>query len=457
MYALPGVLGLVIFILARPTDFFDALRGLPLLYIFFALALVGFVLDVRLGVTKLRPAPQLLWVLAFVIWCVATATVQAPGSVLTGVVQLAILLAIYVVIAQGLPTFKAFELVCASVLACSLFISAICVHQGLQPTTCVAVDQKDDQSAMGRPDGRVCESIETCLQDPPEPQALYRCEHAGIFGVTSIAGGRVRYVGVLHDPNEVALAVAVSVPLAIAFYLRRKTRGRLIVAGISAVLAVAAIIMSQSRGGILVFLGAVGVYFLRRYRWKGLLVGAVFALPVLLLGGRTGQTASESTTERVECWYEGLQMFRAHPLVGVGYGQFTEHHHLTAHNSLILAFAENGVLGAITWTAAIYLSIKIPLDVLRTVRDPEGEVARTWAMALLASLSGMLIGTMFLSFNYHFVLWIYLGLAGALWTAVRRHVPGWKIDLGWRDAGILAAANTVLMAGIYIYTRVTLG
>jgi hypothetical protein len=456
MYALPGVLGLVIVILARPTDFFDALRGLPFLYIFFALAIIGFVLDVRLGVTKLRLSPQLPWVLAFVGWCLLTAMVKAPEYLVKGGVQLAIVLAIYVVVAQGLPTLKTFETVSAAVLACSMFVSVVCVHQGLQPTECVAVDQKDDHSAMGRPDGRACETIETCYQDPPEPQALYRCEHAGIFGVTSIAGGRVRYVGVLHDPNEVALVVSASFPLAVAFYLRRRSRSRLLVMALSGLLAITAVIMSQSRGGILVFLAAVGIYFLRRYRWKGLFAGLVLALPVLLLGGRSDAAAESSTTERLECWYEGLEMFRAHPLVGVGFGQFTEHHHLTAHNSLILAVAEIGLLGLLLWTAVVYLSVKVPIEVLRRVHEPEAEAARIWAMALLASLTGIVVGAMFLSFDYHFVLWIYLALAGSLWTAVRRHVPGWSVTLGVRDLALLGAANVSILAAIFVYTRLAL-
>jgi hypothetical protein len=453
MFALPGIAGLVVFILARPFDFVEGLRGVPLLYVFFALALLGVALDLRLGVTRLRAVPTLPWVVAFLAWCVVTATLQAPDTVTSGALTLAIALAIFVLVAHGIQSFKSFEVLMAAVLISTLFICVVCVHQGSQPLTCVAVDQSEDHSSMGRPDGRSCETPEECYVDPPEPQAVYRCEHAGILGVTSIAGGRVRYVGVLHDPNEVALAVSAAVPFAVAFYERKRSRGRLLLMIVAGLLAAITVILSKSRGGLLVFMAAVGVYFLRRYKWKGLIAGSILALPVALLGGREDAAASASTSERLECWYEGLEMFRAYPLTGVGFDQFTEHHHLTAHNSLILAAAENGILGTILWCTLMYLSAKIPLHVLRTVNHPEAQIARSWAMALLASLVGILVGVLFLSFNYHYVLWIYLGLAGALWSAVRAHQPGFTVPLGWRDAALLGTVVSGLLAGIFVYTR----
>ena len=37
-----------------------------------------------------------------------------------------------------------------------------------------------------------------------EPGAIYRCERVGLFGTVSVGEGRVRYRGVLKDPNELA-------------------------------------------------------------------------------------------------------------------------------------------------------------------------------------------------------------------------------------------------------------
>jgi hypothetical protein len=457
VFALPGIVALVVFMLARLLDFVEALRTVPFLHLFFALAMFGFMVDVRLGYIKLRATPQLFWALACIALALISDVVMAPEMLSKAALTLGIVGALFLVVGQGLGHFKALEVAAASVLACSVWIGAVCVHQGLQPLTCVAVDQKDDHTAMGRPDGRSCENIDQCYVDPPEPQALYRCEHAGMLGITSIDNGRVRYIGVLHDPNEVALTVSVALPIAVAFYQRRRSKLRVGLVAITGLIAAATVVMSQSRSGLIVFLAVMGVYFIKRFGVRGA-VGAAFAVvPVLIYGGRAGQRAESSTTERLETWYEGLEMVRSYPVLGVGHGQFLQHHPLTAHNSVLLAAAECGLFGAILWTAVIYLSLKIPYRVLRDVREPEGEVARTWALSLMASVAGVAVGTLFLSFNYHFVLWVYVGMTAALWAAVRAHKPDFEVRFGWRDGALVAVGSLGLLALVFVATRAQLG
>ena len=51
----------------------------------------------------------------------------------------------------------------------------------------------------------------------------------------------------------------------------------------------------------------------------------------------------------------------------MGLGQFGEYHYLTAHNSYLLALAELGPIGMLLFSIVVYLSLKIPLGVLRQV------------------------------------------------------------------------------------------
>ena len=51
------------------------------------------------------------------------------------------------------------------------------------------------------------------------------------------------------------------------------------------------------------------------------------------------------------------------------------------------------------------------------------ETVRPWATALLAAFAGLGVGMFFLSFAYHYVLWIYLGLSGARCVAFRWPCP----------------------------------
>ena len=80
MFAIPGIIALVVFIYARPQEFYEQLQIVPLLYLFFALALYGVIVDVRVGNSRLFATPQLPWVLAFFAYASFGLLIQAPGS-----------------------------------------------------------------------------------------------------------------------------------------------------------------------------------------------------------------------------------------------------------------------------------------------------------------------------------------------------------------------------------------
>ena len=74
-------------------------------------------------------------------------------------------------------------------------------------------------------------------------------------------------------------------------------------------------------------------------------------------------------------------------------------------------------------------------------------------MALLAAFAGLVVGIFFLSFAYHYVLWIYIGLSGALYSAVRTHDPSFRVRFGLNDLALVVAANVGIVATVYLYTR----
>jgi hypothetical protein len=456
MFAIPGILALLVFIYARPHEFVDLFRGLPLLYVFCGLAAFGLLIDIRIRALRTEAAPHAPWALAFAGWALLTAAIKAPSSLPSGALTVAILMLLYFVLAHGVQTFRAFQTVAAVVLGCVIFVAAVGTQQGFSPFECIAVDSKNAVELIGgKPDGRPCDTREMCLRDDPVPGTDYRCERPGLVGTTSIGSGRVRYLGVLQDPNEMALAICIGMPFAIAFFERRRSAARLALLSLTLALVATATVLSQSRGGQLVFLTVLGCYFLKRFGARGLVAGAVVAAPMLILGGRGGAEADSSSKERLECWYEGISMFKSAPVLGVGFRQFTEHHYLTAHNSYVLAPAELGFPGFVLWTAVMYTTTKIPAVALIRYRDGgDAEVARVWAMALLASILGLLVGIFFLSFCYHYVLWIYVGLSGAFYSAVRTHDREFEVRFGLRDLAAVVVIDVALIAALYVYTRV---
>ena len=111
---------------------------------------------------------------------------------------------------------------------------------------------------------------------------------------------------------------------------------------------------------------------------------------------------------------------------------------MTAHNSYVLTLAETGMIGFYLFVAMLALSAKI---LWRGVVDlehvPGARVARIWGLALLSSFFGLLFQIHTLSFAYHSVLWIYLGLASAYWSAVRVHKPDFQVRLTPRDLALI--------------------
>jgi O-antigen ligase len=440
VFAIPGIAALMVFILARPQEFLPLLQRVPFLHLFTALAVLGWVIDVRLRRLQPNGTPVLPWAIAFLVWCLITVAILVPEQLMGKVIELGIMFALYGTIAHGVQRFRTFQVLAGVLALTCLFIAAVCFHQGLTSKQCVAGQERTGHM-NGIPDGRPCETNASCSTNIPDWALGYefRCEHVGLFGTYSMEE-RVRYRGELQDPNEVSLVVtAGALSLLIAFIRRKQSSFARLACSVGIGIALGTIFLSQSRGGQVAALLVFFIYLVRRFGVIAFLPAGLLALPVLLLGGRGGSAADASTQQRYEAWATGFNLFKRNPLFGVGQGQFTEHHYLTAHNSFVLTAAELGFIGFYLFTCIIYLTMKsLVVGLIQLRHYPGAEAAQVWGMALLASMAGMLFQINTLSFAYHSVLWIFLGLVGAWSGAIRHHRPDFEVKMTWRDLLIVA-------------------
>jgi hypothetical protein len=457
--AVCGALLLVFTIFVRPQEFVHGLAALSPINVATALAALGILYELATGKQKASGSPQLPWLLAFVAWCfVATAAnvgvTDAAASVTEGVAFALVFMLITMYAARSYARYRAMALL---VIGIATAIGVACFAQSRQEPQCIALDtsKNENERSEGTPDGRSCESALLCEREGGKDNVNYLCEKVGPFE-TFTQGWRVRWRGTLGDPNELAVMLGAMIPM--LFAVSAIAKKRLITAAMLAMLALAlyVVVLTGSRGGQLVIVTVLGVYFVRRYGAKGLLVGAIVGLPVLMFGGRDGEEAESSALERIELLYEGMDMIRAHPLFGVGIGQFQENTstYLTAHNSYVLAAAELGLPGALLWMMLVYTSIKIPY-VLAT-RPPPGTDLRLvpFAYALVVSFAGILVGIFFLSFCYKQMLFIYFGLSGALYGAAKRATPQLRIGVSLREVLWVATAEMATLAFVLVYSRV---
>ena len=84
--------------------------------------------------------------------------------------------------------------------------------QAQAPLQCIRVEPGTTSGeAGGVPEYRPCTGPDQCEQGG-EPGFEYECEKAGLVGTTSVGGGRIRYRGILQDPNEFAVALGLASP-----------------------------------------------------------------------------------------------------------------------------------------------------------------------------------------------------------------------------------------------------
>ncbi|SEJ02815.1 O-antigen ligase family protein [Frateuria terrea] len=301
--------------------------------------------------------------------------------------------------------------------------------------------------------------------------ALHGIEQAktgiGWTGVPLIQDGRIQYVGIFNDPNDLGMLFVLSLPMAVYLSGRGGAFGlrRLFWLGAGAMLLYG-IYLTDSRGALLAVAAVLGLWMWRRHGIvAAALLGGIGLAGLLLLPSRLNDLSpdEESASGRVDAWYEGFQMFFSHPVFGVGADNFTDYNHLTAHNSLVLVLAETGFVGFTLWLGFVGYCFLMMLTVLRHQPElPDASATATWnteraiAMTLLLSLSGWLATAFFLSRSYTVVLYLLTALVVAAYANTRRQfssLPGFDLGRDWvRLAGI--AAMTVV--GLYVVVRVLL-
>lgn len=454
MFLLPGVILLNILIYIKPQEFIPILQTVPLLYLVFGLAIFGFIIDLKLRLISLNTTPYFKWVLFLLGWSIFSVLVKHPDEIGSTLIGLIITLVPYFIIAHGIQSFRKLSVMAGMMWGLTLFLSIVGVHQHFQPFECVAfegaapMENRPYRNGMIS-DGEYCDNKhdeDDCYNKyTPEPGILYGCVQRGLFGTTSI-GPRVRYRGKLQDPNEVGMVIATGLPFAFLLFQIKPSPSRFVLLVITVVLVVMCIKFTGSRGALLVFFTVFGVFSFKKWGKKVIIIGALLGLPAFaVMSGAKRADADASKEERIELQATGMEIWRSSPIWGVGFGQYLQYHHLTAHNSYVLVLAEIGLVGAFLWLALLYMTAKISITSWLHYRNRPGDrIVDIWSTALVASMGGMAIGIFFLSFYSHFALWILLGINGAYNAAIEGHDPTWKPQFNNIDRILLGGGTLAL-------------
>lgn len=261
-------------------------------------------------------------------------------------------------------------------------------------------------------------------------------------GIGLIEGTRVtigRDIGsMLGDPNDLALVLLFPASFTLGLMLSPGIRWyEKLFGAASFVIILAAVIATQSRGGLLGIAAVIGVFAYRRLRSKTLLlIIGVAALAALFLiagiggresGGAAEEGIDESAMGRLYAWEAAFSMALANPLTGVGiknflpnyffYSSFWDGRNHAVHSTWFGVLAETGFLGLSVYLAMIVSALKSVLASLRFLGPyamPGNEYqphAYAMGQAVLAGLVGFLVSGTFLTMGFTWPIYTLLALA----------------------------------------------
>ena len=268
---------------------------------------------------------------------------------------------------------------------------------------------------------------------------------------------RIRALGFLNDPNDFAQFLVVGLALLGLFWKKRSPVQNLILLGPPASVLLYAVYLTFSRGAIFGLVTLIFMAFYRKGRHFLALFCAVAALLLMLVlqfgGGREISLGESSAGGRVEAWGAGIGMLKTSPLFGVGFGQFTKYHELTAHNSFVLCFAELGLVGFFFFLAAIVV-VGLGLQKLTTfpAKTPEDGAFLSGVMAIRAAFTVFLTTSWFLSRTYSLTFYVLLALGASMIQMRRQEFPALRLPLG-RLVTFTIGAEILTVLTVYAIVR----
>lgn len=225
-------------------------------------------------------------------------------------------------------------------------------------------------------------------------------------------------LGEMSNPMTSGCLMMMSLLLGLGFVLGKgKLKRRLVWPGILCLPLVLALVQTMTRSAWLGFLVGVAVLLLAaRPRLFGLftalLVAVMILIPQLPDGPKTEKmkrrldvkylVQGNSTAQRVYMWNEGWEMFKRHPITGVGDRDLTQvgpeyyqhpdmryYGHL--HSNPVMLAAIWGAPGLVLGMGFLFLQLGLLVKRWRTLRLDPGSPAAAWTLGALGVWAGFFV------------------------------------------------------------------
>lgn len=193
----------------------------------------------------------------------------------------------------------------------------------------------------------------------------------GLCVVYQGLGGDARAAGFFGNPMTFAGYLCIYLPLLFVLLFEKSVsvRGRWFTGGL-AILLSAALLFNATRGAWLAVVCTISLlllyYLTQRKKLAAVILCCLLAVgagltqypPVVQRAQSITDTKNQSNHERLLIWHSAYEMFKDHPVMGVGLGQYKDNYQKKyispeakepflshAHNNFMQMLAENGLIG----------------------------------------------------------------------------------------------------------------
>jgi O-antigen ligase len=275
---------------------------------------------------------------------------------------------------------------------------------------------------------------------------VHRTEFGRLMGVQK---------GILENPNDLAINIAINFPLCVAFFFAAKAAPRKLFWAIGLVFMSWGMVATYSRSGLLAMAVTVVIcvweFGVRGKRTSVLVsaalagvvgLGVIIATPHYLAriesmvhSNVEGSGDRGSLAAREELLRESLILTVKHPVFGIGPGNFPSYTQTwrVVHNTYTELGSETGLPGLFLFVLLLVLTLRKIKRVRKLPGYQSSEDIRLWTSALWAAMAAYVSGAMFASTEYNLFLYFMVGYICAVYQIASVAQDG--KDSGQNDAG----------------------
>lgn len=243
--------------------------------------------------------------------------------------------------------------------------------------------------------------------------------------------------GILENPNDLAINIAINFPLCVAFLFAAKKMGSKAFWSISLIFMVWAVIATYSRSGLIAMVVSILVClweFGIRGKRTMVMVSAVFvgmvAIGVIAVtpnylirvesifrGNIEGSGDRNSREARKQLLIDSLTIMTAHPVFGIGPGDLPSYTRTwrVAHNTYAELGAETGVPGFLLFVLLLGLTLRKIKRIRKLPGYESSEDIRLWTSGLWAAMAAYIAGALFSSTEYNLFPYFMVGYVCAVY------------------------------------------